>query len=223
MAWQPSRARYIEDGTFKLVDGIWHKRCKGPSHPEPVYLPATEKYFTPLNNPKTRNRFESQCRLCRCWKRLGKTSGDLEHGLVPVSEVIQFYEEAVNRIGLMELARRTGLTYWGISDVLYRRRKSVQKRNLKKVLLELVSARRKNEVNNNPNSKYFIQRRGNPHDARYCSGCGVLITEDAQTEGCKQCIDRLAFIKRRADPKKRARDNKYQRNRKRSKRSKKPS
>lgn len=217
------RKKDVTQGIYKLIDGIWHKRCNGPAHDEPTYLPATEKYFYVRKSPGRREHFVSNCRLCNCWRGCiarGLEVKGLNHGFVDRSQVIHIYQEAVNRLGLMELSKRTGLSYEGLSLVLYGRTRRVRKANLRKVMLELISARRHginspNQLVPKSNARWQAQRRGQGFDTKYCTGCGVLIEKPDQpiTEGCRHCADRLAHFNRRNDPKKIKRDKKYNRKR----------
>lgn len=182
------------DGIYKTIDGIVHKRCTGPAHDEPVYLPATEKYFyTRKSNQAKYGIFVSRCRLCSCWARVN--SPGLDHGFIEVHEVIHFYVEVVNRIGLAELANRTGLSYKALSRVLYGRNKYVRKANVRKVMLELISVRRKNEYSIHKRASAWLVQRANGNSA-VCVGCGGSLNN--YTAGCISCSERKSTRKSRA-------------------------
>jgi hypothetical protein len=195
-----SLKQFVDDGTYKLISGVWHKRCSGSSHEEPTYLPATEKYFY-RRKSKRPGEFLSQCRLCNAWKT-AKSPG-LEHGYVSVVKIRPFVDEAVNRIGLMELSRRTKVTPETLYNILSGRQANVQKKTVKKVMLELVSIKRKNEYSINAGSRWRLQRRGNSPDSIFCSECGVAYKNSegeisVQTPGCDTCSNRLSKKRARA-------------------------
>ena len=179
----PSKTQF-ENGTFKLIDGILHKRCTGPAHEEPEYLPATEKYFHVRRTTRA-GELVSRCRLCVNWAKI-KSPGS-HHGWVEVRDVLHFYTEAVNRVGMQELSNRTGLSMSGLANVLYLRQRYVQKANLRKVMLELISMRRKNEHSISKYAAWRIPKRVNG-SMPTCARCGTL--QSNLTEGCPTCWDR---------------------------------
>lgn len=183
-------AKAITLGIYKQIDGVWHKRCTGPQHDEtPIFLPANEKYFfvrksrIKSNGQGTYGQLSSRCRLCEAYANVKVSTG--YHGWVPTWSVIHYYAEAVNRIGLAELARRTELQESSITAVLTGKTRNVRKNNLRKVMLELVSIRRKNENSINVHSLWRVTRRG---AQEVCIGCGTPSSN--YTEGCAHCVDR---------------------------------
>ena len=120
------------------------KLCKGPAHDEPTLLPATEKYFYVRKSVGREGQLVSRCRLCCNWERLKSPglSGTVSHHVAE-----PFFREAVNRVGFSEAARRIDMSETGLRNILngppYRR---VQKRTLRKCMLEVISMRRKGEV-----------------------------------------------------------------------------
>lgn len=173
---------------------MWHKRCTGPAHDEPVYLPASDKYFyTRKESSKRYGQFVSQCRLCCNWARL-QSPGSIS-GRVPVRDALPFYLEAISRVGLMELSKRTELNYTGLMRIPNGEAKYVLKSNLRKVMLELISMRRKNEYSINRQARWRNERRLlSPHPT--CAGCGT--PQSNYTEGCTTCWERRRGISRRA-------------------------
>lgn len=188
----------VASGVYKIVDGTWHKRCTGPAHDEPTYLPATDKYYHVRKSNGGGHRegeLLSRCRLCQNWSRLANPGS--EHGYVRASDVRHYYAEAVNRIGLLELANRSGLSYNALTSVLTGKTRFVQKAKFKKVLLELISMRRKNERSINELARWRITRRDS--NGAVCSGCGT--PQDNYTDGCEICVDRRNQRKRRKNEK----------------------
>ena len=172
----------LRSGRFKLVDGIWHKLCTGPAHEEPEWLPATPKYYY----YRKTGRAASQCRFCHVWIKV-KNPGS-HHGYIDIRVARPYYEEAVNRIGMTELANRTGLSLHHLQKVfLNPTRKYVQKMSLRKVMLELVSIRRKNEYQDAANIRWQTERRNNT-GLTPCAGCGTPMQN--WTRGCHNCYER---------------------------------
>lgn len=190
---QPSK-RQISAGHFRLINGIWHKRCTGAAHDEPVWLPATEKYFYRRKSNAKRRQGElvSRCRLCCNWNGISPGTAP---GLVPATDVIHFYREAVARVGLMEFSRRVGMHYTSIENVLDGRVTVVRKSSLRKVMLELISMRRKGEYSINNRARWRNQRRLTPVETA-CGECGTRL--ENFTEGCGTCVDRKYSRDRRA-------------------------
>ncbi len=186
------------DSRYKLIDAQWHKLCSGPSHEEPTYLPATDKYYYFHKTGEHTGRPVTRCRLCSNWARIKDPYPGRLTGVVPVASVRSFYFEAVSRIGLMELSRRAGVTPAHIQRVLNDRNKQfVSKRTLRKIMLELVSIQRKNEHSINSHSRWRAEKRlMRPHDL--CAGCGTPIQNF--TEDCKSCQERKRSQERWKDP-----------------------
>lgn len=185
----PSK-RQVENGTFKRIDGKWHKRCTGPAHEEPEYLPATTKYFHAHQSGSRKGEILSRCRLCINWNKL-KSPGSY-HGYVPIERVLPFYREAVNRVGIIELAKRSGVSIGAIEMVLDGTSKQVKKLTLRKIMLELVSMRRKGESSNSKALAWRRDRRNAQH-IDLCSECGT--PKSNFTAGCKNCYDRKYYQK----------------------------
>lgn len=185
-------SKQINNGTFKLIDGQWHKLCKGVSHDEPTYLPATEKYFYVRKQKARKGELYTYCRLCAQWAQV-KSPGS-HHGYVPAHQVRHFYNEAVNLIGLRELARRAKLDPDGIQHVITGKTKNVRKSSLRKVMLELISAKRKGEHSIHPNAVKWLTKRAVGNQG-VCGGCGTPLTN--YTEGCSTCTERRIKRKNR--------------------------
>jgi len=175
----------IKYGHYKLVDGVWHKRCTGPAHEEHEWLPANDKYFYIQQSKGREGIPTSRCRLCHQWNKL-KSPGS-HHGLVEVRSVQLFYIEVVNRIGMMELHRRSGLSLGHINRVLNGTTKYVRKEPVRRAMLELISARRRNEHSINKDSKWRQERRI-ASNMDLCPGCGI--PKNDATRGCKTCRQR---------------------------------
>lgn len=178
--------RQIARGTFKLIDGAWHKLCTGPAHDEPTYLPATDKYFHGRKSGGRNGELVSRCRLCINWSKL-KSPGS-EQGWIPIEKVIPFYEEAVNRVGLTELSLRANVSTNHINSVLHKEQANVQKATFRKIMLELISMRRHNEYSIRPEARRRNRNRIH-RDYDLCSGCGTPKTNF--TKGCDNCLNRF--------------------------------
>jgi len=169
-----------------MINGQWHRLCPGASHDQPTFLPENDKYFLRYKSGPRKGRFIAQCRLCRAWAQT-QTNGSLdEHGFVPVAQAAPIFLEAANRIGIMELSRRTGIVYEAISRVIRRRQKYVRRSTVKKVLLELVSIKRKGEFSISPLAAKNVVKRG--ASSGFCVGCGTPL--DNYTIDCEACQER---------------------------------
>ena len=152
--------RYLSRGRrSKTINDELHYLCTGPAHGEPTWLPATEEYFNQDRSPRAYG-FSYRCRLCANWSKLKGPSRGVS-GLVPADAARPFTVELVNRIGMMEASRRTGLA----PDVLRRvinngRERKVEKLTLRKVMLTLIDVREKGEVRHPASIAHGAAARG---------------------------------------------------------------
>lgn len=168
-----------------MIDGQWHRLCTGPAHDQPAWLPASDKFFYRYAKGPRKGRFIARCRLCKAWERV-KNPGS-EHGWIELHKARPYFDEAANRIGIMELSKRTGISQERISAVIRGHGKFVQKRTLRKVMLELVSIKRHNEHSINGLSAWRLVKRRNGYQG-VCSGCGTALAN--YTDGCETCWNR---------------------------------
>jgi hypothetical protein len=178
---------------YRRVNGQLYKYCTGPGHDEPTYLPATEKYFYRRKIGKRKGEFLSRCRLCTNWAKL-KSPGSY-HGYVEVAKARPIYAEAANRIGLAELARRTGLNPGSINFVITGRVKHVQKAKLRLVMLELISIRRNGESSASRGAMRRARERMLYGRTDICPGCHMPADEHAKN--CSLDRDRMRAKERR--------------------------
>jgi hypothetical protein len=181
---KPSKEQ-IARGTYKRLDGLWYKRCTGPAHDQPEYLPATEKYFYMHKSGAREGEFVARCRLCNNWRKL-KFPGP-HNGLVPSRIVAPFFREAVNRIGMLELANRTGLSRTTVRKGLRGGEDRMQKAVVRRLMLELTSIQRKGEHSINAHSRWRQDKRNN-EGLEVCAGCGGFIR--SITTDCATCWER---------------------------------
>ena len=168
----------------KLIDGQWHHLCSGPAHDEPTYLPATDKYFYRY---KKTGKLLSQCRLCHQWRRVKAPTKGSVHGLVPIRDAWPIVMEAVTRVGLEELARRSEVSSRQLGLIVTRRVGNVRKDTLRKIILQLVSIKRKGEFSISTRARTRLVKRMNG-SANTCSGCGTSLAN--YTEDCDVCWER---------------------------------
>ena len=179
----------IRNGTFKYVDRILFKRCTGPAHEEPEYLPATEKYFHFHRKGKYAGQPLPRCRLCVNWNKI--QSPGSHQGYVSIRVAQQFFVEATNRIGAWELAQRTGLSPTTIRKVLTTTEGNIRKTVLRKVMLELTSIQRKREYSISNGAKWRArQRLFDGYDV--CAGCGTPKTNISLR--CSNCYERYRTL-----------------------------
>ena len=182
---KPSKEQ-IARGTYKQIHGRWYKRCTGPAHEEPTYLPATDKYYYSHKTGERKGEFVARCRLCINWDKL-KFPGP-HNGLVPVSAVAPFFREAANRIGMLELSKRTGLSRTTLRKGLVGSEGKLQKEVVRRVMLELTSIQRKGEHSINAHSRWRQEKR-NSEGLELCAGCGGFIRN--VTTNCPTCWERF--------------------------------
>jgi hypothetical protein len=101
--------------------------------------------------------------------------------------VSHFFHEAANRVGVMELSNRAGISPNTLTAILMGRNKYVRKETLRKVMLELISMRRKKEHSISKYAAWRIRKRANG-SADTCQGCHTALSN--YTEGCEICWER---------------------------------
>lgn len=109
-------------------------------------------------------------------------------------DALPFVREASHRIGSAELARRTGIALNTIENLLLGKNKYIQKQTLRKIMLELVSIKRKNEFSINSFSAWRVIKRMNGYQD-VCAGCGGDLGN--YTDGCETCWSRKDKRERR--------------------------
>lgn len=180
--------RQVANGTFKFLWGEWHKICRGPAHEAPVWLPATEKFFHFYKTGLRKGDLKSRCRLCSNWEHVKPQTQGSERGIVTVESVHVYFVEAANRAGITELSARTGVSQNALTNVIKRKQPYVRKLTVRRVMLELISMRRKGEypINNYAHSK--LVRRTVGMSRPICAGCGT--SQDNYTKDCSTCWER---------------------------------
>lgn len=179
--------KQLQSRRYRFINGEWHKRCAGPAHEEPVWLPSNEKYFYLQKSGEKNGKLLAWCRLCSNWNNLKVRTPLSEQGYVRAEDVRPLFQEAVTRCGVNELSRRTGVSRDQLVEIIQGRTTVVRKKTVKAVLLELISMKRKKEFPINPQAAFMARKRLNG-DAVTCAGCGTLAANF--TEGCKLCWDR---------------------------------
>lgn len=145
--------------SVRIIDGKKERRCTGPSHSEPTWLPDTDKYFYMRKSGKYAGTHVSRCRLCSAWR--SGLSLD-ESGYVPAHVIKPFLIEGINRVGIMEFCRRSGVTQTNAYKIRHNRQRRVTRSVAKRIMLEVVSMRRKNEVRHRASIKAGASVRGLP-------------------------------------------------------------
>jgi hypothetical protein len=79
---------------------------------------------------------------------------------VPLTKIRPFIIEGVNRVGKMEFCRRTGMSQGQLYKYQHGRVEHVYKRVAKRILLEVISMRRKNEVRHRDSIAHGASVRG---------------------------------------------------------------
>lgn len=143
----------ISKETFKVEKGVLYKRCSGPAHDEPTWLPAERKYFYLTKRGTLYNR----CRLCCAYVHAEIPE---DSGFIPIGKVAVYFKEAVWRVGMMETCRRINFTDTQMRRVINGKSQYVRKQTFKRLMLELISMRRKGEVRHRDSIKNGTAMRG---------------------------------------------------------------
>ena len=138
-------------------EGERERLCTGSGHDEPTWLPETEKYFYQHKSGTQAGKFQSRCRLCFNWNRL-KSPGVA--GYVPRSSAYPFVYEAIARVGLSEVSRRAQVSRSTLTKFMSGEHVVMRKRTLKRIMLELISMRRKGEVRHKDSIRTGAYLRG---------------------------------------------------------------
>ena len=119
-------------------DPLRTKLCNGPSHDEPTELPLSEFYVH--KSGRRKGLPVSRCKRCINWDKLKNHHAN--HGTVPSDEIQPFLREMVNRVGLYEASRLSGIAPNTIPPILDGTTKRVQKRTAMKILSTVDHQRR---------------------------------------------------------------------------------
>lgn len=149
--------RFTSSHHRREIKGQMYRICLGPGHDVPTWLPETEKYFHQNKSGEREGQFSARCRICQNWPKL-KNPG--LSGYVPATEVKVWFEEGIRRVGVMEFSRRAGLSPTTVKNVLSGKYKRVQKKTVKRVMMAVISMRRKNEVYHKDSIRHGASARG---------------------------------------------------------------
>lgn len=177
---KPPHPKSVTLGFYKIVDGVWCKRCAGATHESPIYLPPDR--FYKRKSVKHYGQLHTYCIDCQT----------VSHGnnhLIRAVDVVQFYREAAFRIGIDELSRRTNLDVTGLKQVIDGKTVHVRKANLTKVMAVLRQIKKDNEWSAPRWSVTKNVKRANGKEST-CPGCGTHTNN--YTDGCLTCMSRRA-------------------------------
>lgn len=138
----PGAALNRPRNTLREIRGVMHKLCTGPGHDVPTWLPADDKYFYRHKSGRREGGLTSRCRLCTNWNKLQSPGIS---GTVSITSVRPFAIELVHRLGKAEAARRAEISPTTLRRILVGFG-DIQKQTVRKIMLQLISARRKGEV-----------------------------------------------------------------------------
>lgn len=94
---------------IKRINGIQHKVCRGPNHPEGgAWVPLRDFYYH--RGTHRNGKPFSRCINCENIPRL-KNGPRRYSGLVSISRIRWIFRELERRLGKMETARRLGSSY----------------------------------------------------------------------------------------------------------------
>lgn len=119
------------------------KTCRGPAHDGPVELPVTEEYWYFHKSGERRGKPLGQCISCNSFKKTGRVRPPGKAGrMVPVEKVQKWAIELVNRMGVMEATRFSGLSQTSIELMYHGKQHSFQRDTVARLLIAVREARR---------------------------------------------------------------------------------
>jgi hypothetical protein len=151
----------IPRGAISIKGG--KKLCRGPKHPNGVWLPANLEYFNKETN-KGAAGLSSWCRECKA-AYFAKDYRGRNIGFVPVAQVRWVLIELEARIGRSEISRKMGTSPSKVTN-WFNGQKYFQRRTVAKLLLVLRQVRDDNELRTKRDIKWGRKTRGYPETAR---------------------------------------------------------
>jgi len=114
------------------------RRCAGPTHPEPVWLPLDEEHWSFHLSGRRAGKPRSTCRACRAIEGRKGTSG-----LVSSAELLPWIRELIWRCGtVLGVEKRHGIPDSTLSHLLSGKHHLVQKRTATRIFSALIEQRR---------------------------------------------------------------------------------
>jgi len=136
----------------KIIGGIPHKLCSGPSHDRPTWVPYSEFWRNAKPNHSA-DGIKSQCKLCES-HRVG-------HPRMVEFQKIEFAVlELVNRLGINETSRRTNISLSSLWKYRHQRAKQVHRKTAEKLLSTLAEVRKNGSVRHVDSIKHGAILRG---------------------------------------------------------------
>lgn len=138
-------------GTDQVPPIIPTKLCSGCNK----YLPLIEDNWLRRNTGQYAGNFYGPCKRCRLRKRVAH---DDDSGYIPVTKVYPLMKELLDRCGTWEATVEfSGINGSTITEILHKRRRNVQKRTVRTLILALYERRRLDRLNGS--SKRFTEAR----------------------------------------------------------------
>jgi len=107
---------------IKTIDGVDHRTCNGPSHDQPVWLPL--KNFGQKANGQPR----STCRACDSYQKNSEPLVDF------TVQYAGWFEHVVNRLGVMEAARRLNISQSGLRNIRRNNPLKIKRRTARRIV-----------------------------------------------------------------------------------------
>lgn len=135
---------------YRTIDGVLHKLCRGPLHPNGRFIPVSD-YFV---RPERKGRWRSRCIDCE-FARKG-----YERNIFVTQMWVNWLDEIVSRVGVREGCRRMGL-----SPAWYRwfkrtKPKTMRKRTARKIVNTLRELRSQDIVRHRDSIHHGSAQRG---------------------------------------------------------------
>lgn len=137
---------------FKEIDGVRHKRCRGPLHREGKFVPVGEFFL--IRSGRFEGMPRAHCKDCESVFRGTERMVPLDQGW------INLLDEIVFRVGVMETCRLLERSQNWLWLVRRKRVNSIQRRTARKIVLVLMQLRKENYARHRLSIKHGSSLRG---------------------------------------------------------------
>lgn len=135
----------------KEIGGKLHKLCCGPAHKRPTYIELER--FTTIKSGKRKGYPRSRCRAC-------ETISKGAEPMLPAILVIPALQESINRLGVMEVSRRSGMPQPQIWQIEYGKVKKVHAKTARTIIALRDELRRTGEIRHKDSIQHGAYLRG---------------------------------------------------------------
>jgi len=133
---------------IKVIDGVDHRTCTGPSHQEPTWLPLKNFNKKPNGQPR------STCRTCDSYQKNSEPLVDF------TVQYAGWFEHVVNRLGVMEAARRLNISQSGLRNIRRNNPLKIKRRTARQIVSLVHELNGTNEVRHKDSIRHGSYLRG---------------------------------------------------------------